>query len=55
MLFDIISYYCDFISTEAYAATEAGMQVVVSIRPGNAPLTEQELKEFACVQNFNDS
>jgi len=51
----MISYSCGFKSTEAYAAREAGMQVVVSIRPGNAPLTEQELKEFTCVHNFNDS
>jgi len=39
---------------EAYAAKEAGLQVVVSIRPGNAPLTEQELKDFPNVTNFKD-
>ncbi|ODN02706.1 Enolase-phosphatase E1 [Orchesella cincta] len=45
--------FCTDVSKEAYAAKEAGLQVVVSIRPGNAPLTEQELTDFPNVTNFN--
>jgi len=44
--------FCTDVSKEAYAAKEAGLQVVVSIRPGNAPLSEQELKDFPNVTNF---
>ncbi|CAL8111506.1 unnamed protein product [Orchesella dallaii] len=44
--------FCTDVSKEAYAAKEAGLQVVVSIRPGNVALSEQELKDFPNVTNF---
>lgn len=44
-----------FALTEAYAAKEAGVQVAITIRPGNAPLTDQETKDFRTVRDFNNS
>jgi len=46
--------FCTDVSKEAYAAKEAGFQIVVSIRPGNVPLTETELKDFPTVVNFDN-
>ncbi|XP_037949470.1 enolase-phosphatase E1-like [Teleopsis dalmanni] len=37
---------------EAKAAKQAGMQVIIMLRPGNAPLTEQQLKGFDTATNF---
>jgi enolase-phosphatase E1 len=45
--------FCTDVAKEAYAAKEAGFQVAVSIRPGNAPLSETELKDFQTVTSFD--
>uniref|UniRef100_A0A7G3AHC3 Enolase-phosphatase E1 n=1 Tax=Lutzomyia longipalpis TaxID=7200 RepID=A0A7G3AHC3_LUTLO len=37
---------------EAKAAQEAGMNVVIVVRPGNAPLTDEDKKEFPTVESF---
>jgi enolase-phosphatase E1 len=37
---------------EVHAAIEAGMHAVVVTRPGNAPLSEDEEKEFEIVESF---
>ncbi|KAJ1943162.1 enolase-phosphatase E1 [Kickxella alabastrina] len=37
---------------EIRAASEAGMQTVVSVRPGNAPIPESELGAFKTVTDF---
>lgn len=41
-----------FFKTEIVAATEAGYQVVISDRPGNAPLGP-ESKQFKIVTSFD--
>lgn len=40
--------------TEAKAAATAGMQAVLVSRPGNAPLTVEEKKEFLVIHSFNE-
>ncbi|XP_055848075.1 enolase-phosphatase E1 [Episyrphus balteatus] len=42
------------ITAEGKAALEAGMQVIILQRPGNAPLTDDEQKEFIIVKNFDE-
>lgn len=41
-----------FCNIEIFAATEAGYQVVISDRPGNAPLGP-ESKQFKIVTSFD--
>jgi methionine salvage enolase-phosphatase E1 len=51
---DILNLWHDYILTcfiEIFAATEAGYQVVISDRPGNAPLGP-ESKNFKIVTSF---
>lgn len=43
-----------FVRTEAKAAKEAGLNVVVLERPGNAELSEDDRKEFTVVKSFAD-
>lgn len=43
---------CLFCPTEIFAATEAGYQVVISDRPGNAPLGP-ESEKFKIVTSFD--
>ncbi|KAK7573500.1 hypothetical protein V9T40_010691 [Parthenolecanium corni] len=38
---------------EAEAASKAGCRVIISIRPGNALLTEEEKLKFDCIQSFS--
>lgn len=38
---------------EAQAAIEAGMSSIISMRPGNTPLTEDQLKEFRTINSFD--
>ncbi|CAG7836735.1 unnamed protein product [Allacma fusca] len=40
------------VAAEAFAASDAGMQVQVLIRPGNKPLLESELEAFRTIQDF---
>ena len=39
---------------EARAAKDAEMQVILSVRPGNAPLTDDDKMEFKLIHTFND-
>lgn len=39
---------------EAKAAKEAGLNVVLLERPGNAELSEDDRKEFAVIKTFSD-
>lgn len=43
----------DFISLEVQAAKEAGMDAVVVVRPGNAPLTRSEREAWRVVDSFD--
>ncbi len=38
---------------EAEAAKAAGMDVIISVRPGNAPITDADKSAFTTVENFN--
>ncbi|XP_055905062.1 enolase-phosphatase E1 [Eupeodes corollae] len=42
------------ITAEGEAAAEAGLQVIILKRPGNAPLTAEELKKYVVVENFDE-
>uniref|UniRef100_A0A1B6D196 Enolase-phosphatase E1 n=2 Tax=Clastoptera arizonana TaxID=38151 RepID=A0A1B6D196_9HEMI len=42
------------VSKEARAAAEAGLQAVLLSRPGNAPLSSQDYKDFLVISNFNE-
>lgn len=46
-----IAFYSDNIH-EVRAAREAGCTAIVVVRPGNAPLTEEEKEGFACITTF---
>jgi enolase-phosphatase E1 len=46
------AYFFFFLIVEIFAATKAGYQVVISDRPGNAPLGP-ESKEFKIVTSFD--
>lgn len=39
---------------EAAAATEAGMQVAVADRPGNAPLSDEDAEKYRVVKSFDE-
>ena len=39
---------------EAKAAKEVGIQSVIMLRPGNAPLTEKELEGFKTMKSFHE-
>lgn len=40
--------------TEARAAFEAGYTTAVSVRPGNAALTDMDKKDFTTISTFNE-
>ncbi|CAK5022911.1 unnamed protein product [Meloidogyne enterolobii] len=42
------------IEKEAFAAKDAGLQVRLALRPGNAPLSESALKEFTTFSSFEE-
>lgn len=42
------------ITAEGKAAKEAGIQVIILQRPGNSPLTDDELSEYTVVKSFNE-
>lgn len=44
--------YCVYI--EALAASEAGVQVKLLVRPGNAPLTEEIVQRFGICRDFRE-
>lgn len=48
---DEIVFLTDIVK-EAKAAQDAGMNVVIVVRPGNAALTDEEKKEFAVIETF---
>lgn len=37
---------------EARAADEAGLQVILVCRPGNTPVSEEDLKQFDTLETF---
>jgi methionine salvage enolase-phosphatase E1 len=43
----------NFPSSEAAAATEAGLNVVLMIRPGNTPLPECDASNYRMDYNFD--
>lgn len=40
--------------TEARAAFEAGYTIAISVRPGNAALTNTDKKDFTTISTFNE-
>ena len=40
------------LEAEIYAARDAGMKAVISVRPGNAPLAEESKVEFPIVRSL---
>lgn len=49
----LIKNHSDFLFTEAEAASKAGCRVIISIRPGNVLLTEEEKSKFDCIESFS--
>ena len=43
-----------FFIIEALAATEAGLQTVISVRPGNAPLTDEDRRTYKIITSFHE-
>ena len=46
-------YYSTYY-TEARAAKEAGLQVLLVTRPGNGAISEEERQEFGVISSFNE-
>lgn len=51
---DNIIDICVLISSEATAASNAGMQTLILTRPGNAELDSQQLIKFETIKTFHD-
>ena len=47
-----ITFYTDIIE-EAHAAKEAGMEVIVLVRPGNKPVEAKDLEKYKNVSSFD--
>ena len=45
---------CYFLFTEARPAREAGLSVAIVIRPGNAPISDEEAAEFPTINSFTE-
>lgn len=43
-----------FFPIEACAAAEAGMQTVLSVRPGNTPLTDDDKSTYKTITSFSE-
>lgn len=43
-----------FVLAEARAAIESGYTVAVSVRPGNAALTDKDKEDFTTISSFNE-
>lgn len=48
-----VLFPCVFLA-EAEAALEAGFKTAVSVRPGNADLTEADKKKFTTISTFDE-
>ncbi|KAF3988955.1 hypothetical protein FT663_03064 [Candidozyma haemuli var. vulneris] len=46
-----LTFYSD-VTKEIDAAIEAGLEAVVVARPGNAPLTEEDVQKYIIIQSF---
>lgn len=43
-----------YVFTEADAASKAGCRVLLSLRPGNAPISEEDRSRFVCITSFDE-
>lgn len=41
-------------NSEAKAATAAGVETVISIRPGNSPLTDEDKQTYKTIESFDE-
>ena len=53
LTFSFTLFVC-FVFTEARAAFEAGYTTAVSVRPGNAALSNEDKKDLMTVSSFNE-
>lgn len=51
---DVVVMLCLFFCLEATAADQAGCKVLLVLREGNAPLTNEDLKICKTVSSFNE-
>ena len=54
MFVNVLFFFLCFVFTEARAAFETGYTIAVSVRPGNAALTNEDKKDFATISSFDE-